>query len=69
MTEGIFSPRSTAKLGNKPGLVAARMVRLLAYRGFSKHSLNSQVLEGRERGINLALPGLSRALQRLRQGM
>ena len=46
-TEGIFCPRTTAELGDRPGLVAARMVRMLAEIGNSKHSLRNHVMEGR----------------------
>lgn len=55
-TSGVFSPRSTAELGDKPGLVAARMVRILAACGYSNHSLKSQIVEARERGAVFSLP-------------
>ena len=50
-TEGVFCPRSTAELGDRPGLVAARMIRNLTEMGYSRHSLNQQVRcnEDRER--------------------
>jgi len=65
VTEGIFSPRTTAELGDKPGLVAARMIRILAEFGYSKHSLNSQILEARERGRQFTLP-TSRIVEKVR---
>merc|ERR1719445_2983467 len=64
-TEGIFCPRTTAELGDRPGLVAARMVRILAELGYSKHSLNSQILEARERGRQFTLP-TSRIVEKVR---
>jgi len=65
VTEGIFSPRTTAELGDKPGLVAARMIRILAEFGYSKHSLNSQILEARERGNQFGLP-VQRIVEKVR---
>jgi len=66
-TEGVFCPRSTAELGDRPGLVAARMVRILAEMGHSRHSLNKLVMEARDRGGRLdSLPGVSYVLARMR---
>ena len=65
-TEGVFCPRSTAELGDKPGLVAARMVRILAELGYSRHSLKNLVLESRERGGVLSLPGVGAVLARMK---
>jgi len=55
-TVGVFCPRTTAELGDRPGLVSARMVRLLASVGFSNHSLRNQIMEARDRGSSLTLP-------------
>ena len=65
-TEGVFCPRSTAELGDRPGLVAARMVRILAELGYSRHSLKNQILETRERGGVLSLAGVGAVLARMR---
>lgn len=64
-TEGIFCPRTTAELGDKPGLVAARMIRILSEFGYSKHSLNSQIVEARERGTQFTFP-IPRIVERMR---
>jgi len=65
-TEGVFCPRSTAELGDRPGLVAARMIRILAEMGYSRHSLNQLVMETRERGGVLGLPGVGTVMARMR---
>eukprot|EP00092_Neocalanus_flemingeri_P004867 GFUD01005237.1.p1 GENE.GFUD01005237.1~~GFUD01005237.1.p1 ORF type:complete len:1554 (+),score=557.90 GFUD01005237.1:650-4663(+) len=65
-TEGIFCPRTTAELGDRPGLVAARMVRILAELGYSKHSLKNYVMEGREDGGMFSLPGVAGIVGRMR---
>jgi len=66
-TEGVFCPRSTAELGDRPGLVAARMIRILAEIGHSRHSLNQLVMEKVDRGDRqLSLPGLGQILARMR---
>jgi len=65
-TEGIFCPRTTAELGDRPGLVAARMVRILAELGYSRHSLKNFILEGRERGGVFTLPGVAGIIARMR---
>ena len=65
-TDGVFCPRSTAELGDRPGLVAARIIRILSELGHSRHSLNNLVLETRDRGGLLALPGLTSVLARMR---
>jgi len=65
-TEGIFCPRTTAELGDRPGLVAARMVRMLAELGYSKHSLRNHVMEGREKGVMFTLPGVVGIIGRMR---
>jgi len=68
-TEGVFCPRSTAELGDRPGLVAARMVRILAELGYSRHSLNKLVVDSRDRGDRmLSLPGVGAVLARMRSG-
>merc|ERR1719225_34383 len=68
-TEGIFCPRSTAELGDRPGLVAARMIRILSELGYSKHSMNNLVLQARDQGAaggGLSLPGLAGVMDRMR---
>ena len=65
-TEGIFCPRSTAELGDRPGLVAARMVRILAELGYSRHSLKSLVMEGQERPDEFSLPGVAEIVARMK---
>merc|ERR1719264_1114004 len=65
-TEGIFCPRTTAELGDRPGLVAARMVRILAELGYSRHSLKNFIMETRERGGVLGLPGVGTVMARMR---
>eukprot|EP00090_Calanus_glacialis_P034363 TRINITY_DN5765_c0_g1_i1.p1 TRINITY_DN5765_c0_g1~~TRINITY_DN5765_c0_g1_i1.p1 ORF type:complete len:1490 (+),score=607.25 TRINITY_DN5765_c0_g1_i1:212-4471(+) len=65
-TEGIFCPRTTAELGDRPGLVAARMVRILAELGYSRHSLKNFIMEGRERGGVFSLPGVAGIVARMR---
>jgi len=64
--EGIFCPRTTAELGDRPGLVAARMVRILAELGYSKHSLKTFIMEGRERGGIFTLPGIAGIISRMK---
>jgi len=54
-TGGIFSARSTAELGDKPGLVATRFVRFLASIGLSRVSLKDKAVECRERGIEFTI--------------
>merc|ERR550525_125568 len=65
-TEGIFCPRSTAELGDRPGLVAARMIRILSELGYSKHSMNNLVLQARDRGTAFNLPGITSVMGRMR---
>jgi len=65
-TEGIFCPRTTAELGDRPGLVAARMIRILAELGYSRHSLKNFIMEGRERGGVFSLPGVAGIVARMR---
>ena len=52
----MFCPRTTAELGDRPGLVAARLVRLMAAAGLSNPSLRSQILEAKDRCGNHFLP-------------
>lgn len=54
--EGVFSPRSEAEMIDKPGLVALRLVRLLAELGLSKPVLKDQVMDARERGVEFHIP-------------
>merc|ERR550525_920886 len=65
-TEGVFCPRSTAELGDRPGLVAARMIRILSELGYSKHSINNLVLQARDRGTAFNLPGITSVMGRMR---
>jgi len=65
-TEGIFCPRTTAELGDRPGLVAARMVRILSELGYSRHSLKNLIMEGRDRGGIFSLPGVAGIISRMR---
>ena len=55
-TEGIYCTRTIAELGDKPGLVAGKMIRILSEFGYSKHSLNSQIVEARVRGTQFTFP-------------
>jgi len=54
--EGVFSARSEADLIDKSGLVALRLVRLLAELGLSKPVLKDRVMEARERGTEFLIP-------------
>jgi len=62
--EGVFSAKSAAEMGDRPGLVAARMVRLMAEVGLSKLVLKDQVLQAEDRGQEFTI-GLQVALERM----
>lgn len=62
--EGVFSAKNAAEMGDRPGLVAARMIRLMAEVGLSKLVLKDKVLEAEERGQEFAIL-LPTALERM----
>jgi len=63
-TSGVFCASSTADLGDRPGLVAARFIRFLVDCGLSKPALKDRAVESRERGTEFLLP-LNSVLDRM----